>query len=566
MPKRMSMARTDHVAMRSVHRFGSRRFRSKPQYFQLGSDVDFGTSDFTIAFAMYVPGPYSGEKYVMMNGATADGVAGFRVVLSTNNSMYITLGDGTARKTVNSGNGKIVPGTWHWWVLCVDSGTSFALFGGSEGLDMETSVASATWSPLSGSIDNGAATGPQIGGSSVGTQMDKICIARLAIVKGSFWDASARDDWRNNAGVYSSLAAATKANMLHYYNMDERSGNILDSVGTNHGTEVNGPIRTSYSPWSAIVTPLLLSTLLGLKDTQAGFVERTLISTQLVSGGWWSELQIDGPGRDLYAYVVDGEAGSKRNTTTLDNGMVYEALDFLMDQDEAAELAPSGLHTAILYALDALAGVQRPNGGFPQEFDGPCVDEDWPITAVSVSTPVSHTWPPNHSFADFYTHNDAVSRLMIPLFTRAYGLYADADYLAAATAAADFCVASQLPAPQPGWAQQYNALMQPDWARPWEAPTVSVYDTQYICLELIRFYATVADADYLTAVDAAIAWLDTLPLYSDKFASYYDLEIYQPVFFNSDWEWQYTDTDMLSGYTWYCDSVLDQIKTERAAV
>ena len=52
-------------------------------------------------------------------------------------------------------------------------------------------------------------------------------------------------------------------------------------------------------------------------------------------------------------------------------------------------------------------------------------------------------------------------------------IYARDDCREAAIKTGDFFRRAQMPDPQPGWAQQYNAVMQPVWARKFEPPSIT---------------------------------------------------------------------------------------------
>ena len=52
-------------------------------------------------------------------------------------------------------------------------------------------------------------------------------------------------------------------------------------------------------------------------------------------------------------------------------------------------------------------------------------------------------------------------------------IYGDSTYKDALTRLGDFLVLSQMPDPQPAWAQQYDFEMKPVWARKFEPPAIS---------------------------------------------------------------------------------------------
>ena len=64
-----------------------------------------------------------------------------------------------------------------------------------------------------------------------------------------------------------------------------------------------------------------------------------------------------------------------------------------------------------------------------------------------------------------YTLNDEAIPDTIVTLLEAAQHYGDSRYKAAAMKGGDFLLLAQMPEPQPAWAQQYNAQMQPAWAR-----------------------------------------------------------------------------------------------------
>ena len=51
-----------------------------------------------------------------------------------------------------------------------------------------------------------------------------------------------------------------------------------------------------------------------------------------------------------------------------------------------------------------------------------------------------------------------------------------------------FLLLAQLPEPQPGWAQQYNIEMEPEWARKFEPPAVTGGESQKVIATLLTLF------------------------------------------------------------------------------
>ena len=83
-----------------------------------------------------------------------------------------------------------------------------------------------------------------------------------------------------------------------------------------------------------------------------------------------------------------------------------------------------------------------------------------------------HRYPSQGNYHDYATFNDEGINDCIRVMIEAhqyYGREEDEDVL---MEAGRFFMISQLPPPQPGWAQQYNEFLQPAWARSFEPPSV----------------------------------------------------------------------------------------------
>ena len=62
---------------------------------------------------------------------------------------------------------------------------------------------------------------------------------------------------------------------------------------------------------------------------------------------------------------------------------------------------------------------------------------------------------------------------------------------------ADFILLAQMPAPQPAWAQLYNARMEPAWARRFELPSITGCESVGTCRTLLDLYLATGTEKYL---------------------------------------------------------------------
>jgi hypothetical protein len=82
---------------------------------------------------------------------------------------------------------------------------------------------------------------------------------------------------------------------------------------------------------------------------------------------------------------------------------------------------------------------------------------------------------------------------------------------------------SQLPPPQPGWAQQYNEFLQPAWARTFEPPAVCPSVTLNNIHSLIDLYQHTGREEYLEPIPDAIRWLKASRLPNGKWGRFLEI-------------------------------------------
>ncbi|MAC54996.1 MAG: pectic acid lyase, partial [Gimesia sp.] len=130
----------------------------------------------------------------------------------------------------------------------------------------------------------------------------------------------------------------------------------------------------------------------------------------------------------------------------------------------------------------------------------------------------------------------------------------------------DFLIASQLPQPQPAWAQQYNYDMQPIWARRFEPPAVTGGETQDVIETLMKIYQfSGGEEKYLKPIPQALAWLKKSQLPDGQLARYYELKTNRPLYMTrsgKDYSLTYDDSDLPRHYGWKIESKLPQLQRE----
>lgn len=290
-----------------------------------------------------------------------------------------------------------------------------------------------------------------------------------------------------------------------------------------------------------------------------------LVRGQLVSGGWDNSIEYDPRERPRYAYRVDTprDVQGKRNTTTFDDDKSQSALRFLMQLDQELRFEHAAVCEAVQYAIDAFIKAQYPNGAWPQRYEQFPESDSSTDPELRASFPVS--WPrafPERSYGRFYTLNDNTISDLIETMLDAWDIYGDRRALDAALRGGEFLLLAQLPQPQPGWAQQYNASMQPAWARKFEPPAVTGGESQGVMLTLLRLYRRTGEPRFLEPLPDALRYYRGSLLPDGQLARFYELRTNRPLYLTKDYQLTYSDDDLPTHYGFKVDSKLDRIERE----
>jgi PelA/Pel-15E family pectate lyase len=281
---------------------------------------------------------------------------------------------------------------------------------------------------------------------------------------------------------------------------------------------------------------------------------------QLKSGGWQNVIDFNPAGRvNLYR---NGKGGGANNST-LDDGISQTAIRFMARLDEALEFKDAAVHESAMIALNALLKAQFANGAFPQIWTGPVPD----VAILKASYP-KYDWRTEGKVKDYwnmYTLNDGLAGTVTETLLAAAEVYRDTKYTDAVRRLGDFLRLAQMPAPQPGWAQQYSREMQPIWARRFEPPAVSGGESQDVLETLIRIYRVTGEKKYLEPVPRAIAWLRKSLLPDGRLARYYELQTNRPLYMTrrgGEYSLTHDDSMLPDHYGWKVASRLDAIERQ----
>ncbi len=284
-----------------------------------------------------------------------------------------------------------------------------------------------------------------------------------------------------------------------------------------------------------------------------------LVRGQLSSGGWAAEIRFDPAERRRWAYRVDESGPNRRNVSSLDDDMTQSAIRFLVRLDRALAGKDRRIREAADCAVEALIGAQHPNGAWPQGFTGRNRDSGRPVRSASFPATWSRLYT-GKQYWDQYTLNDNVMGTVISTLLEVAEVRGDRRCLDAARRGGDFLIRAQLPEPQPGWAQQYNADMEPTWARKFEPPAITGGESQQVMRTLIRLAERTGEARFLEPIPRALAYYRKLLLPGGRLARFYEIGTDRPLYFNRRYELTYDDSDMPTHYAFKVTSGLDAIE------
>ena len=288
---------------------------------------------------------------------------------------------------------------------------------------------------------------------------------------------------------------------------------------------------------------------------------------QLESGGW--DYSIDfAPDKFVLAYrrteagkLGAAEIAKRKNVSTYDDNNTQDALRFLLQYVAATKDSTAAvdkeIRTALDYGLKKMLEAQYPNGAWPQRYDGhPKSAKEHPVKKASIPQeyPRQH---PKVDYKSYYTLNDNAMGDCIDIMLLAYKQLGEAQYLAAAKRGGDFLLLAQLPEPQPVWAQQYNANMEPAWARAFEPPAASGGESVWTMRTLMHLYVETGEAKYIEPIPRALAWYKRSEIAPGRWARYYELGSNKPIYGDRDGKIYYRLQDISkerqTGYGWEGD-------------
>lgn len=316
--------------------------------------------------------------------------------------------------------------------------------------------------------------------------------------------------------------------------------------------------------------------------------------TQLVSGGWDYSGDFAEKDREKHLYRRDvngrlierrkvpaSEGGwhvwrkhaNKNNYSTFDDDVSQAATRLLVRVDAALGGKDAEIKEAAEFALSAILATQYPSGGWSANWDSfpkaPPTTAMYPIKAGSYPADWPRKWPKD--FTGCYVLNDNTHATLMSTLILAWQLRGEEKYLEAAKRGGDFLVAAQMPDPQPAWAQQYDAEMQPEWSRAFEPSAICGRESQAAMWALLKLAAVTGEKKYLAPLPRAIAYLRKALLPDGRIARYYELQTNKPLYFErgeggKGFVLTYSDAKASSNYGWKWDSELEALESFRQKI
>jgi len=282
----------------------------------------------------------------------------------------------------------------------------------------------------------------------------------------------------------------------------------------------------------------------------------SLVYGQLQSGGWTQVIHFARPERGRMGKYRNGKGGSW-NVSSLDDGQTQAALQMLIHADRALDFKNAAIHEAALFGLKSLRGAQFANGGFPQGWLAPA--EKQPV--VKARFP-DYDWKTEGKIKDYwacYTLNDNLAGTVADTLIAAHQVYKDEQYKASLEKLGDFLILAQMPDPQPGWCQQYNFDMVPIWARKFEPPALTGWESQDVMETLIKISRHTGEKKYLEPIPRALAYYKKNLLPDGRVARYYEFKTSKPLYMDAKYQLTYDDAAAPSHYGWKQPARLDAI-------
>lgn len=343
------------------------------------------------------------------------------------------------------------------------------------------------------------------------------------------------------AAVFYREQVASHGGYVYYYSLD-----LTERWGEG---KASPDMIFVQPPGTPTVGDAFLHALAATGDTYylhaARDAARALVDGQLQSGGWTQVIHF-APAQRMGKYRT--RRGGSWNVSSLDDGQTQAALQMLMRMDRALDLQDREIHEAALVGLIALLQAQFANGAFPQVWVGPVQPQ--PILKARFPDFDWKTEGRVKNYWDYYTLNDDLAGSVADTLILAHQVYGEEKYLAALEKLGNFLLLAQMPDPQPGWCQQYNYEMFPIWARKFEPPAISGWESQDVMQTLIKLAEYTGRKNYLQPLPRALAYFRQCLLPDGRIARFYEFHTNKPLYMDAAYRLTYDDSQAPGHYGW----------------
>ncbi len=209
-------------------------------------------------------------------------------------------------------------------------------------------------------------------------------------------------------GIHFFHSIAIKGGYVYYYTTD-----LKEKWGEGETDDFTIEVQPPGTPAVGLAFLRAYRTMPRPEFLQAAMdAARALIVGQNDLGGWDHKIFFQ---------------RKKRNLVSFDDDQTQSAIRFLMAMDQ--EIENDSLYRAIDSALKMMLAAQFTNGAWP------------------------HLYPKQGDYHDYATFNDRTINNCIEVMLDAHRYYHKPEFLESLKQAGHFLIISQLPPPQPGWAQ-----------------------------------------------------------------------------------------------------------------
>jgi hypothetical protein len=195
-----------------------------------------------------------------------------------------------------------------------------------------------------------------------------------------------------------------------------------------------------------------------------------------------------------------------------------------------------------------LLQAQFPNGAFPQVWTRPV--EAKPVLQARFPDYDWKTEGRVKNYWDYYTLNDNLAGTVADTLIAAHQVYKEDKYRAALAKLGDFLILAQMPEPQPGWCQQYNYEMFPMWARKFEPPAITGWESQDVLETLIKIARYTGQKKYLEPLPRALEYFQKSLLSDGRVARFYELKTNKPLYMDQKYQLPPDDSAAPGHYGW----------------